>query len=51
MVSFPRTREKALQRYNKFCIYASVRAFFLNFCKKLLNNLIGRHNYDKETIY
>ena len=27
------------------------RHFSLIFVKKLLNNLIGGHNYDKETIY
>ena len=51
MVSFPRTREKACKGTIFFLYMQAHARFSLIFVKKMLNNLIGGHNYDKEKIY
>ena len=47
MVSFPRTREKACKGTIFFLYMQAHARFSLIFVKKMLNNLIGGHNYDK----
>ncbi len=47
MVSFPRTREKAHKGTTIFAYMQAFGHFSLIFVKKMLNNLIGGHNYDK----